>query len=674
MRLSRLLQLLSLSGSLLLAPSSLPAQQSSVLPPDSVQLKKLKSIDRAIRLREYARAARQLEPLAGKGMPEAEYRLAGLYRAGRGVRRDLDKAMALYRSAAQSGLADAQYALALNLLKKPEAEAREQARHWLELAAAQGMSKARRQLKKLGKAAGSKPANAALDPRRLFSLVRGNELAELKQWVRKGASLDQLDEHGDSPLIVALQSGHRKLAHWLLDRDRQATRPGPLGERALLIASRVDDEAVVDALLQRGIDPNARDEAGNTALHVATRHQNEHIMQRLLQQGADPQLKNRKGQSPLQLASDLDLTKASRIFTARGLKLPRRNRQLAAPDIKTFERNIRSKKSLYRGWPTLNIASLLGETQILEQLLQQGADIRATDPEGNTALHRAASKGQLKSARILVQNGAALNRKNKKGETPLYLAALNGHRKLAEWLLKQGADTRPATRKGGTALLAAIRSGHPDIAALLADRPLDDRDLHRALLEAIQRRMDKLAVRLLPRDKLAPLKDKLGRSLLWHAADRGLDRLAAALLHKHPADIDVADKSGHTPLARAVYRGYPNLSDRLIRNKARLDRVTRDGNNLAMLAVLSGKPRMLKKMLAYPTNINQRNAHGDTAVMLAAAAGNAEMVRLLIDAGADLQMRNKSDLTAEQVALQAGHDAVAELIRNNRKGLFKLFR
>jgi len=671
MRCPKLLLILALGGCLSLSSGLAQEPASS---PGSRQDERLKTIDRAIRLREYEQAARQLAPLVQQGIAEAEYRLAGLYRAGRGVKRDPGKARDLYRRAAEAGLADAQYALALLLMKRPEAEARAEARHWLQAAADQGLSRAARQLKKLGSASASAPSNGrATDLKRLFSLVRGNELAELKTLQRHGADLSLLDDQGNSPLIVALRSGHRKLAQWLLDHDRRATAPGALGERALLTATRQDYADIVEALLRRGIDPNGQDESGNTALHIATRHQNTRIMKRLLDKGANPRKKNRKGQTPLQLAQDLGLKKSARLFKAQGLTLPRQNRQLATPDIKAFEKSIRGKQSLYRGWPILNIASLLGETRILKQLLEQGADINATDPDGYTALHRAASKGQLKSARILHRNGIDIDRQNRKGETALYLAALNGHESFVSWLLEQGADSRLATRKGSTPLLAAIRSGNPAIAERLADKPLADKHRHQALVEAIQRRQEALALRLLPHDRLAPLKDKQGRSLLWMAADKGLNRLAAALIRKYPGDIDLADKSGYTPLARAVYRGYLNMAGQLIDRKARFDLVTRDGNSLPMLAVLSGKPKMLKKMLALPHNINQRNAHGDTALMLAAAAGNRQMVELLIAAGADLQMRNKNDLTAEQLARQAGHDQVADLIRQNKRGLFRIF-
>ncbi len=72
----------------------------------------LDEIEKLIRLRDYSEAVSRLKPLAEKGEPEAQYRLAGLYRTGKGVSKDLDKATDLYHVSAQAGHADAQYAFA----------------------------------------------------------------------------------------------------------------------------------------------------------------------------------------------------------------------------------------------------------------------------------------------------------------------------------------------------------------------------------------------------------------------------------------------------------------------------------------------------------------------------------------------------------------------------------
>ena len=668
MRPHSLLLLLALAAGL---QTTLPALAAAE-PPNAELADSLKAIDRDIRLRNYEQAVKRLQPLAAQGVAQAEYRLAGLYRSGRGVQRNPKRALELYRKAAEAGLADAQYALALLLLKKPGTDHREQARHWLQAAAEQGHRKAGRKLKQVTTTE-AEPKRKPVDLEQLFSLVRGNELEQLRSLADSGVSMDQQDDRGNSLLTVALRSGRHGLANWLVKRMSRASARSKAGEQALILAARKEYEDIVQALLALGVRPDAQDEAGNTALHVATRHQNTRIMAQLLKRGADARKRNRKGLSPLQLARDLNLQKAADLYRKQGLKLPERDRQLATPDVRSFEKSLKNKDSIYRGWPLISIASLLGEKRILEQLLAQGADTGATDPEGNTALHRAASKGQLEIARMLLAKGAPIDARNARGETALYLAALNKRRGMVRWLLEQGANPSLETRSKSSPLLAAIRNGDAKTAALLSARPASDQQTHRALRAAIEQKMEPVALKLLPRDKLASIKDKQGRSLLWLAADRGLNRLVARLVKTHPGQLAQADKGGYSPLARTIYRGHVDIARQLIQAQSDLTTSTREGNSLLMLAVLSGKPQMLDLLLPKGLNVNELNQHGDTALMLAASAGDQAMVERLIQAGADTQIRNRNNLTAEQIARNAGHKAVADYIRKHKRGLFKLF-
>jgi uncharacterized protein len=55
----------------------------------------------------------------------------------------------------------------------------------------------------------------------------------------------------------------------------------------------------------------------------------------------------------------------------------------------------------------------------LKLCLDAGADVNATDLQGDTALHGAAQKGYDQVVQFLVDHGAKLDVKDKKGRTPL---------------------------------------------------------------------------------------------------------------------------------------------------------------------------------------------------------------------------------------------------------------
>ena len=99
----------------------------------------MQEIEALVRVRDYSEAVSRLRSLASQGDSEAQYRLAGFYRAGKGVSRDLDKATELYRKSAIAGNADAQFSLAQLVAKSGNSPAiRSEARKWYRESAAQG--------------------------------------------------------------------------------------------------------------------------------------------------------------------------------------------------------------------------------------------------------------------------------------------------------------------------------------------------------------------------------------------------------------------------------------------------------------------------------------------------------------------------------------------------------
>jgi ankyrin repeat protein len=75
---------------------------------------------------------------------------------------------------------------------------------------------------------------------------------------------------------------------------------------------------------------------------------------------------------------------------------------------------------------------------VVKVLLENGADVSATDTHGGTPLHYAAALGYKGVAEVLLANKANVNARDGNGNTPLQLAATYGHQDVAELLRKHG--------------------------------------------------------------------------------------------------------------------------------------------------------------------------------------------------------------------------------------------
>ena len=73
------------------------------------------------------------------------------------------------------------------------------------------------------------------------------------------------------------------------------------------------------------------------------------------------------------------------------------------------------------GVSPLSWAALLGQTEIAELLIRNGADVNGRNRDGGTALHGAAFLGHTDTAALLVQKGADVNATNDKGETSFFV-------------------------------------------------------------------------------------------------------------------------------------------------------------------------------------------------------------------------------------------------------------
>lgn len=347
--------------------------------------------------------------------------------------------------------------------------------------------------------------------------------------------------------------------------------------REWLEAARSGDLARVVSLLDRGMDVDAGSEIDTTALMLAVRAGHVEVIQLLLDRGADLRPENSLGDTALTIAVIVSRTwdgywqidqpdpRPLQLLLAAGARYGLREAVLlnnvpfararleegADPNTGTFS---------YHG-PLLKIAAELGYVEMVDLLLDHGADIEATDDLGQRPLLSAARYGRIDVVRRLLDRGADLDAVGWSEESALANAAAAGHRDVVELLFSRGA------RRG---VVDAVCLGDAAILdVLLEERLRDDGEIDR--ITDARDRIAMLAaglgeVRILRRllDRGARHLDEIfdAHSLLAEAARQGRSEVVRLLIDRR-ADLHACGHDGLTPLAWAIREGQDEVVEML---------------------------------------------------------------------------------------------------------------
>jgi uncharacterized protein len=116
-------------------------------------------------------------------------------------------------------------------------------------------------------------------------------------------------------------------------------------------------------------------------------------------------------------------------------------------------------------------AAMRGELEAMRLLIAQKSDVNVARPDGMTALHWAARRGDVAMVQALIQAGAHVEAPTRIGAyTPLHVAARGGHAAVVRALLGAAAHARATTTSQATPLHLAAGSGSADAVTALLDR------------------------------------------------------------------------------------------------------------------------------------------------------------------------------------------------------------
>ena len=217
--------------------------------------------------------------------------------------------------------------------------------------------------------------------------------------------------------------------------------------------------SLVQILIERGAEINSNDKYGHSALFHAVAKRNLLLVSKLIAYGAQIDDAMSEKIKELQQLQNLDLKELTLdVIDA-----------IEKGDLSYIKNAIANGLSInsVRQKPcnnTLLMEAIMSDNiEIVQWLINNGADINACNDYGNTPLLFAIAVPDLKQVRNtraiamkLIRYNANVNVCSKRGKTPLILAAYLGFDDIVEYLITKGANVNACDDAGNTALMINI--------------------------------------------------------------------------------------------------------------------------------------------------------------------------------------------------------------------------
>jgi ankyrin repeat protein len=246
---------------------------------------------------------------------------------------------------------------------------------------------------------------------------------------------------------------------------------------------------------------------------------------------------------------------------------------------------------------TTKIGDLAQLKIILEE---QPILVNAKDEDGWTLLHYASYAGIKEVVEYLMEKGAEVNTEARIGAwTPFFLSSLKGHREIAEWLIENGAKTDIQDNKSRSPLHVAVMRGHEEFIDFLIR--------HGAEIN---------------------LGDALGMTPL-HVAALSDQSEAASLLISKGANTKLKDFRGQTPLHLASLNRSKDMTELLIAEGINTSERDHRGETALHIAAFCGHNEVVESLIEGGAELDIKNIDGKTPLEIASEAGHKETVDML---------------------------------------------
>lgn len=539
--------------------------------------------------------------------------------------------------------------------------------------------------------------------------------------VRSDKRRDLSEQDLARAITNAASRGHVTTMKILLEAGINDKYPLSLGGESLQEAARQGHSEATQLLLTAGANPNIQTDGGDLPLHAAARNGHVGTVALLLEQGADVNALNSKGETAMSVIVGPKHGFLARTWTLPATSVPVmqlllekgantavtarhsnrttleyaicRGHKGLVKLLLQYESLAATKKALMLYLTSLydqigktsrndeavdrllakkeaqsidSISNLLlipmpaerGYERVVLTFLQSGADIEATDLQGNTALQMSARAGYIAIVNLLLQQGADIDSRGSTDATPLIMAAEKGRTDVVSLLLEEGADIDAASADpnlGSTAIARALYESHTATTKVLLERGADANARYNqvfgdTLLHIVagytgwESQAPNIDL-LLEKGADLEAQDNDGQTPLIVAIQSQRFETVRYLLERG-ADLEAKDRHGQTPLILAAQKCIPETVNLLLEKGADPESKDNYGQTALMVAVWKSTPATVKLLLEKGASLEARDNNGHTPLVIAVRSGTIENVEILLQRGADPQALSL-DVTVE---------------------------